>query len=186
MNGRALEEEMDAATSAVRLEHIRHLESLGVPLRSIAAIGEHLPPFGVTNVRWLPDGLYEPDPDGDLAIIIPVPAAERELGELGLIDLIACSTDDPSRWAWRVGTGWLLGEWLLDDEEVAVVQTPIGWLAQAGAAAVILDWDAPASCWSALREVTSLRFDSETIKGRAAEAMLRSVSMPQMTVRNAA
>ena len=186
MRGRELEAEMWAAVEAVRLPHIRRMEALGVPLRAIAEVGEHLPPFGVARVRWLPDGLYEPDPDGETACIMPVPAAERELGELGLLDLVAFSTSQPSRWSWRTGLGWLLGEHVLDDDDVAVVETPVQWLARKADAVCILNWDAPASCWSALRQIPCLHFENETLGARVMRRLREAVVLPRMEIINAA
>ena len=145
MNERDIEREMAAAVGGVSLAHIRRLEALGVPLRSIATLGAELPPFGVSRVVWLPRGLYEPRPHGEPAVIVPVPAAERDLGSLGLVDLLAFRSSEPSLWAWRVGSGWCLGEWLLGDDELVVVQDPVRWLAHAGKALCIVNWDAPAS-----------------------------------------
>ena len=188
MNGRALDREMWAAVEAVRLPHIRRMEALGVPLSAIAQLGAELPPFGVSCVRWLPGGLYEPDPGGEPAAIMPVPGPdEAELGELGLIDLLAFPTSQPSRWSWRVGTAWMLGEWWLGQlDELTVVETPVRWLARAGLAACILDWDAPVSRWAELRSTPTLRFENETLRARAERAMRRAVTLPQMEVLNVA
>ena len=184
MNGRGLDAEMWAAVEAVRLPHIRRMQALGVPLRAVAELGAELPPFGLSRVRWLADGLYEPDPAGDPAAIMPVPGPdEAELGELGLIDLIAFPTSQPSRWSWRVGNAWMLGEWWLGQlDELTVVETPVRWLARAGLAVCILDWDAPASCWSALRSTPLLRFENETLKARVERAMRQAVMLPQMEI----
>jgi hypothetical protein len=130
--------------------------------------------------------LYEPDPEGEPAAIMPVPAAECELGELGLLDLVAFSTSQPARWSWRTGAGWLLGEWLLDEDEVVVVETPARWLAHTGNALSILNWEAPASCWSALRQVPCLRFENETLGARVMRAIRDAVTMPRMELINAA
>lgn len=186
MNGRALDAEMWAAVGAVRLPHIRRMEALGVPLSAIALLGEALPPFGVARVRWLAGALYEPDPDGESAAIIPVPGPdEAELGQLGLVDLLAFPTTQPSRWSWRCGNAWLLGEWWLGQlDELTLVETPVRWLARVGIAACILDWDAPASCWSSLRQTPVLRFETETLKARVERAMRRAVTLPQMEVLN--
>ena len=184
MKGRDLDAEMWAAVEAVRLPHIRRMEALGVPLRAIAEVGAELPAFGVSRVRWLPGGLYEPDPDGEPAAIMPVPGAdEAEPGELGLIDLVAFSASHPSRWSWRLGHAWLLGEWWLDQlDELTIVETPVRWLAQGGVAACILNWGAPASCWAMLRQVPELRFENETLRVRAERALRQAVTLPRMGV----
>ena len=182
MKARDLDREMNAAARAVRLAHILRIESLGVPRMAIARVAAILPPFGVQRVRWLSGCPYEPDDDGESAVIMPVPAAERGLGEIGLVDLLAFSTNDPRKWSWRTGDGWALGEWCLDDHEAVVVETPLDWLARSENAICVLNWSAPARCWSALRSVPSLRFANETLRARAERAMRQAIALPDMGI----
>lgn len=182
MNGRDPEAELWSAAGAVRLAHIGRMVALGVPMRAIAEIGAEIPAFGVARVRWLPGGLYEPDEHGEPAAIVPVPAAQCELGELGLVDLIAFSAAQPSRWSWRTGAGWLLGEYLLDEDDVAVVETPVDWLARKADALCVLNWSASAHCWAALRQIPCLHFQNETLGARVMRAIREAVTLPQTRI----
>jgi hypothetical protein len=185
MTGADLAEEMWRAVGNVRQPHLDRLSALGCDLSAICALGQHQPPFGVERVCWASGGLYEPSEHGIAAVVQPVIAWDDDFPEC--IDLIAWQTSAPRRWAWRTGTGWALGEWLLDgDEPVPVVETPLEWLASAGTAFCILDWDAPAACWSRLRSGPPLSFASDLLRTKVRNALVRTVPLPTMEVQRAA
>lgn len=185
MGGADLEREMWAAVQRVRGEHIERLLSLGCQPDLLAQLGAEQPPFGFGRVRLQRGGFYEPDEHGDPAVIVPVFDWSSDVA--GVVDLIAWQTARPRRWAWRVGSGWALGEHLLDQgDEVQVVETPLEWLALGGRAFCPLDWDAPAQCWSRLRSGPRFVFADEPLKSKVCVAIARSFRMPDMEVRRAA
>lgn len=184
-----LEAEMSAATRRVRKQHVDRMVAHGV---SVAAMQQLFPQqyvFGLDRVRTTPDGLYEPEDGGGWAAVVPV-VQWPEINPYGLpallmgeiVDLVAFHLDSPMRWWWRVGHAWLLGEDLLDDrgESVAVVATPLDWLACGGDAVCILDWRAPASCWSVLRHGPALSFTDDTLRQRVRKALVANTPLPIM------
>jgi hypothetical protein len=183
-----LEDEMFAAVDRVRRIHLDHLMAMGVPMAAIAALGSQQTVFGVARASLAGDGLYEPDPDGVPVVIQPVMVAERELGDAGISDLIAWRSSDPSRWWWRHGVGWLLGEHLLEDrgEPVPCVETPLAWLKTGGQAVALLDWSAPAQCWAALRQGPALRFTCPTLRARVHNHLMQSIRLPDLELADAA
>lgn len=194
MTGSLLREEMWRAAEAVRVVHIERITALGVSLRAIAELGMDQHQFGVAPVRWLPGGMYEPDPDGEPAVIMPVmhwsviEPFEGVLVEVPeIIDLIAWTTSDPTRWSWRCGAGWALGEHLMDEAlPVRVVLRPLDWLAMSGNAICILDWAAPSSCWARLRSAPPLQFTDDALRQRVRNALIGSVALPAMEINDAA
>ncbi|MCP5389165.1 MAG: hypothetical protein H6915_05310 [Novosphingobium sp.] len=193
MTGGFLREEMWRAAEAVRAVHIERITALGVSLRAIAELGMDQHQFGVAPVRWLSGGMYEPDPDGEPAVIMPVmhwsviEPFEGVLVEVPeIIDLIAWTTSDPTRWSWRIGTGWALGEALMDEAlPVRVVLRPLDWLAMSGNATCVLDWAAPLPCWAKLRSAPSLQFSDDALRQRVRNALVRSVALPTMEIADA-
>lgn len=185
MNSADLQSEMWASVQRVRGEHITRLLDLGCQPAALAALGSEQPPFGFGRARLIRGGFYEPDDMGDPVVIVPV---FDWLGAVpGVVDLIAWQTSRPRRWAWRIGTGWALGEHLLEyGDAVRVVETPLEWLASGGRAFCPLDWDAPASCWARLRSGPKLIFADDLLKSKVRAAIARSVQMPEMEVRRAA
>ena len=182
-----LEQELDAATGAVKLAHIERLVACGVPMMSIARLGMEQPQFGVARIRELPCGLYEPDQDGTPVVIVPVIERGGMLGDMGLVDLVAFSTCTPSRWLWRIGQGWALGvHHLSGDFPVEVVRTPLEWLAKAGEAFTVLDWAAPRQCWQAVRHGPNLILPDEHTRRAMHNAVLAASIPLNMEVRHAA
>jgi hypothetical protein len=180
--------EMFAASSRVRQIHLDHLFALGVPVAALAWLGSVQPAFGVARARLGGDGSFEPDPDGVSVIVQPILAAEREWGDPGILDLIAWHSSDPSRWWWRRGDGWLLGEHLLEDrgEPVACVQTPLDWLRAGGDALCLLDWAAPPQLWEALRHGPALRFTCPNLRARVQHHLTQSIRLPDLELADAA
>lgn len=78
---------------------------------------------------------YEPDPDGDHAIVIPVMYDDE------LVDLLAFDARRPSDWFMRLGGEPLLGAGALADQllekPLHVYRTPLSWL-QAGCDGVVI------------------------------------------------
>jgi hypothetical protein len=181
-----LDEEMWISVDNVRQGHLDRIETLGVSRRALATLGAVHPPLGVQRVLWLPDGLYEPDPDGEAAAILPV-FQMNGIGFLDVVDLIAWKTGQPKEWRWRIGQGWALGDFLLDDDlPVPVVATPLDWLKAAGDALCILDWSAPPQCWARLRSGPSLQFSDDALRLRVRNALVANVALPPMEVLDAA
>ncbi len=81
---------------------------------------------------------YEPDPDGDHAIIVPVMDGDE------LVDLIAFDLPQPDRWWLRRGDTCLLGAAALDHlylgAELQVRRNPLSWLQNHTEGCVVLDW----------------------------------------------
>ncbi len=126
-------DELRVALAAPTPEQDQELIDLGVP----ALITNFV---GAANIRPS-DGLYEPDPNGMPAWIIPIIDGE-------VVDLLAWTTDCPARWWTRTGAHWALGADALDrlwlGKPLRAFKTPLAWL-QAGApynGLVILDWRA--------------------------------------------
>lgn len=188
MSGVDLHGEMRAAETRVRAIHLRHMEALGVPLTAIAALGTQHPVFGVERARLRPDGLFEPDPDGVTVIVQPVMVADREPGDHGIADLICWLSSDPTRWWWRRGEGWALGEHLMEDrgEPVLCVETPLAWLGAGGEAICILDWSAPRQFWAELRHGPALRFRATRLQARVRNHLMQSIRLPELELADAA
>jgi hypothetical protein len=181
-----LDQEMWLAVGNVRQGHLDRIEALGVSKGAIAALGAVQPPLGVQRILWLPDGLYEPDPGGEAAAILPV-CEMNAFGLVEVVDLVAWKTGEPSCWSWRIGQGWALGDFLLDDDlPVPVVATPLDWLKAAGDSLCILDWSAPPQCWARLRSGPSLQFTDDALRLRVRNALVVNVAMPPMEVLDAA
>jgi hypothetical protein len=142
--------------------------------------------FGVGRAQLRGDGLFEPDPNGVPVVVQPVIVAERELGDPGIADLIAWRSSDPSRWWWRMGAGWVLGEHLMEDrgEPVLCVETALAWLKSGGAALCVLDWSAPPQFWSALRHGPDLRFTCPNLRARVRNHIMQSIRLPGMELAN--
>ena len=177
----ALAKEWQSAASNVRGRHLARLAELGVPMASLATLGTEQPTIGAQRARFDREGLWEPDPDGEPAVVVAV--CESDCFGPVLVDLIAFASDNPKQWAWRNGDGWALGLDNLDDgRPVRVVEDPIAWLACAGDAVCILNWSAPPSCWSRLRESVALDFSNDLLRARCARAMQEAVTLPAMGV----
>ena len=178
-----LDMEMSAACEVVGLREIKRVEACGVPMSAIAKLGQFQDQFGVARIVNTTKNLFEPDPEGRLAMIMPVIAPNVDFGETGIVDLIAFHTCCPAQLLRRTGDGWALGIELLDqDLPVRVVSNPLAWLALAGEAMLILDWDAPRSFWNAIRRGPGLIVESDSIRRRLLRKMDRSVAFPHIEV----
>jgi hypothetical protein len=163
-------------THNVLRRHLDRLTSLGVPLDALAELGTRQHPFGVTRVRTSRRQLWEPNEGGKWMAVVPVCE-----GGMGTVDLIAFRSTFPDQWWWRVGNIWSLGLDLLQSapERLEVVATPLEWIARAGRALVILDWNAPAANWYRLLEVPRLAA-SLLLCRRLAATFRRIAPMPSL------
>lgn len=175
--------------------HLDHLASLGVPLSAIAHLGRVQTPIGATRVLWRSGGTWEPDPDGEPALIVPVEVPDYfEVWNIPcessrVVDMVALRTTSPGRWAWRTGIAWGLREDLLtepDGEPVPVVANPIAWLAGGGEALCILDWSKDSPVWQYLRAGPDLLVEHDHLRARIADALRRSIPLPAMRLHLAA
>lgn len=98
-----LEAEAQAAGRRVRMTHLERMRDLGVPPEAWKWIGQHQLPFGAANIADLPGGMYEPDPGGKAAVIVPVTCPETYEGLFTefitlypVVDLIAFQTSRPT------------------------------------------------------------------------------------------
>ncbi len=187
MNGRALTAEMNAAFSRICDRHYRHLEGLGSSLGDLATIGQFQTPIGVARLEMAPDGLFTPSEAGLLAYVQPVAEWDSDYGVSDIVDLVAWRPSEPSRWWWRCGTAFALGDGLLDgDEPVPVVGTPLAWLAAGGKALCILDWSILSPIWTDMRSAPPLIFSDDRLRHRVRNHLIRSAPMPSLELHHAA
>lgn len=190
MTGRDLLAEMEVAAARVRLSHIDRLRALGVSYAALGALVRDEHTIGAARAALGSDGLFEPDEHGEPVVVQAVcDGLHRELGDAGLIDLVAWRTQEPERWWWRCGTAWALGHELIDLDEgepVPLVATPCAWLAAAGRALCILDWSPASPAWSALRHGPPLTFTDDALRQRVRNNLVQSAPLPTMEIHNAA
>ena len=85
-------------------------------------------PFGIARIATSADGLFQPDPKGEPAVLIGV---DDSLGRLG--DLCAWIPDAPGRWWLRTGDCPILGAEAIanaaeDGRSIRLWSTPQQWL----------------------------------------------------------
>ena len=118
---------------------IGRLRSFGI---SDSAIFAEPLMIGVAKVQTFPSGFYEPNDDGDNALIVAEGWPASPIWDT-LDDLIAFKPQDPGCWWRRRGEVQFLGAYNIRAEPVfplTVHQTPLSWL-QAGAEGLcIVDW----------------------------------------------
>lgn len=173
--------EMNTAAENVRQIHLDHLKAFGVTGAGMAALwrSEGVAPFGVAPI--------EPGPDrsflfghGPLHVIQPV------TWEGELIDLVAWRSMTPGSWLTRTGSAWCLGEGhlnansesLTEPHVPTVVATPLQWLAMAGQAFCILNWDAPEV--RGLVAFDAIRCDDKRLSKTLLAAISKPVSLPRI------
>ena len=177
-----LDAEAFAAGAKVREPHIRRLEALGVSLSALAALGRHQPAFGIERIREESGGLWVPDPDGYLAAIVPVvehwlvDCSGVLLDTVEIVDLVAFRTASPMRWRWRTGDGWALGAGhLIGDAPIDLVASPLAWLASAGRAMCLLDWELRPQRWRQLRDGPPIVTADEMLRRRLNDKFSASI-----------
>jgi hypothetical protein len=152
----ALEREWLASLRSTRTEDFAELVRAGVPPAGIALAPAQ------TRIRLCADGLFEPDPDGLPAFVVPVRCESPLTPEAGdphwavrdayVLDLLAFHPQRPGRWALRTGAA----EWAgaiepqhCGPDPVPIWRTPLRWL-QAGAVGIVLLGGDPASAYRVL------------------------------------
>lgn len=185
----------EAEAYASRLQgHLLQIASPGI-LRGMFQIGRLQPPLGLARIRRSTGELWEPDPTGRLALVIPVcrpaivePFDGIEVDTIDCIDLIAFNSREPDRWTWRVGTAWALGEHLIEevDQSLRLVSTPLGWLRDGGDAACVLDWSDNSPAWRHLRMAEELITDCPDLRNKLVAKIRRSYRLPRVAVEHAA
>lgn len=171
--------ELKAAAFAVTQAHLRRLVALGVGWTTIGELGRHHYGFGVVCASDDGQGLYVPDIDGELRLVLPV----HEDGEL--VDLVAFRSDDPESWLLRTGYGWALG---LEDGlgrhtwgyPVPLSVSPLEWLQGGAEGLVVLDWDAPELHY--LADLPHLVCSSDALATQLRTALSRPVRFPTISV----
>lgn len=102
--------------------------------------------FGVANIQPRRSGLYDPDPDGRPAVILPVyPLVQFEPSDV--FDLVAFRPDRPTRWWLRQGLASILNPHAVERaactfgkrESLKVWSTPLDWMRGGGEGIVILE-----------------------------------------------
>lgn len=176
----SLRDDLTRASGNVRTAHIDRVRALGASPEAIATLGHRQLPFGVERIDTDDAGRWWPDPEGKPALIVPV----IEYGEP--IDAIAFRSSRPARWWWRVGVGGLLGHDILTrsiwpGDELLVVSTPIAWIAAAGDAVCILDWDMPDHEIAPLRDFDGLQCDSQLLASRLRQRLARPRKVPPIS-----
>lgn len=176
----ALHAELRSAAHAVTHANLRQLVALGVGWPTIGELGRHHDGFGVVTARDAGDGLYEPDPDGQPHLLLPV----YEDGEL--VDLVAFRSDAPDKWMLRTGNGWALGldeGWgmLHNGDPLRLSATPLDWLRNEATGLCVLDWEAP-ELTVELADFAAVQCPDATIAGLLTEALTQPSRLPSISV----
>ena len=178
MNSRALALELlDAAENGM----VETLRAIGVTSRGAINTGLYV---GRQRVQPLSCGLYEPDPTGPEAIIIP---AVEPSG--AVIDLVAFCADQPGQWWQRTGTATALGEKAIEradylEEPLDLYPDPLGWLRAECRGATILDPGAAGWVLAGLKTVTprgpDLAFALDLERWLKRPVTLPSIRVPEL------
>jgi hypothetical protein len=135
----SLEAELADAVCNLSPDRIGWFCDLGIPRVTILA--EPLM-IGVSFVETWSDGFYEPNDDGELAVIIAEGWPEPPIWD-SVDDLIAFKPTDPSRWWRRLGEVQMLGNYNIRPEPVfptTLYDSPMSWLQAGGTGLCIVDW----------------------------------------------
>lgn len=130
-----------AGQAAVTPKTIEWLAGYGIGAGVV--FGPHASTVGVDRIAITGD-LYEPDPQGQPAIIVPV-SFEYEPEWFEPFDLVAWLPDDPARLYRRTDVADILNPVAIEraahfGEPLALWSSPRAWLQAGLAGAVILDW----------------------------------------------
>lgn len=176
-----LHHEMNAAAARVRLPHLERLRALGVPYAQLGALNAEQHTVGIARIESCRNGLFDYSEEGVPACIVAVVDHWREPGDAGIFDLVAFAADNPARWWGRTGAAFALGDHLLETgDPVAVVATPVDWLACGGDALCILDWGPASPAWSALRAAPPLTFTDDGLRTKLRNALVQAAPLPPM------
>jgi len=176
----SLQDDLDRALRNVGQVHLDHVRAMGITAEAIASLGHRQLPFGVERIGVDDAGRWWPDRDGKPALVVPV----IEYGEP--LDIVAFHSTQPARWWWRIGVGGLLGHDMLTrcvwpGDELRVVSTPLSWIAAAGDAVCILDWDLPDHEISPLRDFYGLQCDSQILASRLRKRLAQPRKVPPIS-----
>ena len=134
-----LVDELAAAVCNLPPANINWLRSFGIPDSEI--FGEPLK-VGVANIQTFPSGFYEPNEDGDLAVIIAEGWPEPPIWDV-IEDLIAFKPQAPSRWWRRRGEVQVLGAHNIRPKPIfplTLFDNPLSWLQAGGGGLCVIDW----------------------------------------------
>ncbi len=153
------------------------------PLDSTPAAGPQ--PIRLTSIRIVGknDGTYSPDPNGRLAVLVPV---RDRWGET--TDIVAFIQDEPEQWWCRYGDETpILGAWALahaawERQPLILWETPLQWLLQRRSGSVVLDWGIDLR--PIFEDVPAINCQSAALRSRLQENFL--AFGPRLTVRKGA
>ena len=157
------------------------INKLGIPNDVLYGGPSHV---GVSRIEPDADGLYQPNPDGEEAVLVPSGIRRSEgIGWNEISNLVAFNPSDPGRYWRRIG-----GEVFLNPEAVrraehfneplCVTSTPLAWLQGFGEGCVILDWCAHIPLH--LGGVGVIACDSKTIAGQIKAAFEGQQRCPEI------
>ena len=95
------------------------------------------------RIKGKNDGTYSLDPNGRLAVLVPV---RDRYGET--VDIVAFIQDEPERWWCRHGDETpilgapALARAMFERQPLVLWETPLQWLLQRRSGSVVLDWGA--------------------------------------------
>jgi hypothetical protein len=183
-----LPNELADAVCNLPLTTIDWLLSFDIPESVI--FGEPLM-LGVANVQIFDSGFYEPNDDGDPAVILAQGWPNSPIWDT-LDDLIAFKPQEPNHWWCRRGEVQLLGAYNIRPEPVfplSVRETPLSWLRGGGRGVCVLDWafDPERLVYAGPLEVESAAL-KQRLEARIKEVALRKfeISVACSQVPNAA
>ena len=141
-----------------------------------------LPALRLTAIRIAtrPDGTYRVDPDGQLAVLVPV---RDRYG--GIVDAVAFFQEEPEQWWLRHGDeAPILGAQALahagwERQPLILWETPLQWLLHRRNGCVVLDWGVDLR--PIFEDVPAINCQSAALRDRLQENFL--AFGPQLTVR---
>ena len=151
------------------------------PLISTPTVGPQ--PIRLTSIRIVAkdDDTYSPDPNGRLAVLVPV---RDRWGEIA--DIVAFIQDAPEQWWCRHGDETpILGAWALahaawERQPLMLWETPLQWLLQRRSGSVVLDWGVDLR--PIFEDVPAIICQSAALRSRLQENFL--AFGPRLTVRD--
>lgn len=172
-----LAKELQGAALAVTVFDVGRARSMGLLNPGLLAVNERHHPFGTARITDCGSGLYEPDPDGKRALIVPVYENDD------LVDLVAFHMTTPEQWLSRLGIGWALG---LEDgleryrwgDALPMHKTPLDWLRAGCDGLCVIDWDAPEVL--TLADFPTLLIGDDALERRTIAALTRPSRLPRI------
>jgi hypothetical protein len=154
-------------------------KQLGILTPGLADLGRLHHQLGVARIAATKGGTYSPDPDGELALIVP--AYEGDV----LVDLVAFKSSEPERWWLRTGNGWALGlEYVLDPylwhgETAELHKTPLAWLQGGCTGLCVVDWTALVQI-RGLADLPAVIIGDRELEARLIDALTQPVRLPHI------